>query len=89
MTPKDKYKTAFVNHQGIFQFKVMPFGLTNAPATFQRIMDSVFAGLKWKNLLVYSDDIIVFSETFDEHMADLKEVFQRIRKAKLSLKATK
>ena len=46
MNPADKFKTTF-------QYNVMPFGLTNAPATFQRLMDSVFAGLKWKSLLVY------------------------------------
>jgi hypothetical protein len=58
-TPKKK-KTAFIVDSGLYEFNIMPFGLTNAPATFQRYMDMVFAGLKWTSLLVYLDDICVF-----------------------------
>ena len=67
----------------------MPFGLTNAPSCFQRFMDVVVAGLKWKTLLVYLDDICVFSKNFDSHLADLREVFQRIRQAGMKLKPKK
>ena len=56
--------TAFVTHRGLFECTVMPFGLANAPATFQRLMDIVLAGLKWQCCLVYLDDIIVYSTTF-------------------------
>ena len=56
---KDREKTAFCTPDGLFEFKVMPFGLCNAPATFQRLMDMVLAGLQWANCLVYLDDIIV------------------------------
>ena len=73
----------------LYEFNVMPFGLTNAPATFQRFMDIVLAGLKWKSLLVYLDDICIFSRTFDSHLADVQEVFNRIRNAGLKLKPTK
>src|SRR6478672_9711150 len=59
--PADREKTAFSTFQGIFQFKRLPFGLTNAPATFQRLMDLVLAGLKWQYCLEYLDDIIVFA----------------------------
>ena len=89
MAPDDKHKTAFVTDRGLFEFNVMPFGLTNAPATFQRFMDAVLAGLKWTSLLVYLDDIFVFSPTFDQHLIDLRTVFDRLRQASLRLKASK
>jgi transposase InsO family protein len=89
MDPQDREKTAFISDQGLFEFNVMPFGLCNAPATFQRLMDAVLAGLKWTTCLVYLDDIIIFSKTFPEHLERLRGVFERIREAKLELKATK
>jgi hypothetical protein len=67
----------------------MPFGLCNAPVTFQRYMDLVFAVIKWICFLVYIDDIIVFSKTFEQHIADLVEVFERLRAHNLTLKASK
>jgi len=89
MEPQDKSKTAFVTAGGLFEFNVMPFGLTNAPATSQRLMDAVFAGLKWRNLLVYLDDIIIFSNSFDQHVKDLQEAFERLRSSQLKLKPSK
>jgi predicted aspartyl protease len=89
MDPESKEKTAFITDFGLYQFNVMPFGLTNAPATFQRYMDIVLAGLKWNCLLVYIDDIIVFSATFNQHLVDLKQMFNRLREANLHLKASK
>ena len=59
LDPKDKEKTAFTIGTGLWQFTVMPFGLCNAPATFERLMETVLAGLSWKTCLVYLDDIIV------------------------------
>jgi predicted aspartyl protease len=64
---EDKEKTAFVTEEGSYEYNVMPFGLTNAPATFQRLMNLVLAGLNWKMCLVYIDDILIFSRTFEEH----------------------
>jgi hypothetical protein len=52
-------------------------------------MDATLAGLKWKNLVVYMDDIIIFSSRFDEHVEDLKEVFQRLEKANVTLNQSK
>ena len=67
----------------------MPFGLCNAPATFQRLMGYVLAGLQWEHCLVYLDDIIVFSATFEEHLRRLSEVFARLKEAGLKLKPQK
>ena len=67
----------------------MPFGLTNAPSTFQRLMDSVLAGLKWKCCLVYIDDIIVYSPDLQTHYRNLVEVFDALRRAGLSFKLSK
>ena len=67
----------------------MPFGMTCAPSVFQRLMDCVLAGLSYITCLVYLDDIIVFSRTFDEHLARLDEVFRRIGQANLKLKPSK
>jgi hypothetical protein len=89
MTEADKEKTAFTSHYGLFQFEVMPFGLCNAPATFQRHMDLLFAGLKWTSCLIYLNDIIVFSPTFEDHLKDLRQVFMRLQDANLQLKPTK
>ena len=89
MAEADKAKTAFVTHNGLFEFNVMPFGLTNAPATFQRYMDVVLAGLKWKCVLVYLDDICIFSRSFEEHLLHLNDVFERLKRYNLRLKASK
>ncbi len=89
MDPEDREKTAFISEQGLFEFNVMPFGLCNAPATFQRLMDAVLAGLKWTCCLVYLDDIIIFSKTFDEHLEHLAQVLGRIQEAGLMLKTSK
>ena len=72
---KDKEKTAFSTPDGLFEFNVMPFGLCNAPATFQRLMDMVLAGLQWTDCLVYIDDIIVVGKTFPQHLQHLTQVF--------------
>ena len=84
-----KKKSAFCTTSGLFQFKVMPFGLTNAPATFQRLMERVLAGLQWQICLVYIDDVIIFSETFEDHLAHLSTVFERLTEAGLKLKPKK
>ena len=89
VAPADKPKTAFVTYGGLYEYNVMPFGLTNAPATFQRLMDAVLAGLRWQTCLVYLDDIIVFAPDFDTHIQRLDEVFKRLAASNLSLKPSK
>jgi hypothetical protein len=86
---QDRAKTAFITADGLYEFKVMPFGLTNAPATFQRMMDVVLAGLKWNTCLVYLDDIVVFAPTVTQHLERLESVLQHIERAGLKLNLSK
>ena len=85
----DKPKTAFITRKGLFQFKVLPFGLCNAPATFERLMEAVLAGLQWEIYLIYLDDTITFGKTFDEAVENLQQVLERLRNAGLKLKPKK
>jgi transposase InsO family protein len=86
----DKEKTAFrVGPLGFYEWNRMPFGLTNAPATFQRLMEIVLKGIHWKYCIVYLDDIIVFSNTLEEHVERLNLVFSKLEKAGLKLNAEK
>ena len=89
MAPESQEKTAFTTYSGLYEFTVMPFGLCNAPATFQRLMETVLAGLARKTCMVYIDDILIFSKTFEEHLTHLEEVFNRLRQAGLRLKLKK
>ena len=83
---RDKEKTAFRTSSGqLYEFNQVPFGLCNAPATFSRLMDRVLSGLHWETCLFYLDDIIVFSSTWEEHLAWLRQVFERLRHADLKL----
>src|SRR2546430_6718563 len=73
----------------MYNFKVMPFGLGNAPATFQRTMDKVLKGIKDLFVMVYLNDVIIYSKTFNEHLKHIEEVLDRIREVNLRLKAEK
>lgn len=89
VAPEDQDKTTFTCHEGTFRYIRLPFGLTNAPATFQRAIDMILSGVKWKTCLVYLDDIIVFSKDHKDHLAHLEEIFELLARAGVSLKATK
>jgi hypothetical protein len=71
MDASDAEKTAFTTTSGLFQFNVM---LCNAQATFQRLMEYALAGLQWEICLIYLDDIIIFAENFEDHVARLDAV---------------
>ncbi|GFX62137.1 retrovirus-related Pol polyprotein from transposon opus [Trichonephila clavipes] len=81
----DREKTAFITPEGLYEFKVMPFGLCNAPATFERMMDNLLRNFKWTMCLCYLDDIIVFSETFEDHLIRLRLVLKCLQEAGLKL----
>ena len=85
MDPNDGEKTAFITHSGLFEFSVMPFGLCNAPATFQRLMETVLG----KKTMLYLDDILAISSTWEEHLQNLELVIERLEKVGLRLKPKK
>ncbi len=89
LTKEAKEKTAFVTPTGLYEFTMMPFGLTNAPATFQRLMDGVLASLGYEYCLVYLDDVLIFSRTFEAHLEHVTAVLTCIRDANLSVKLKK
>ena len=89
MSPEDQEKCAIITTQGLFQPTRMPQGLCNAPATFQRLMDCVLSDLKFSCVLVYLDNINVFSHTFTDHIDHLEEVFKWLLAAGLKLKPKK
>ncbi|GBG79193.1 hypothetical protein CBR_g28910 [Chara braunii] len=87
--PRDRYKTAFKTRYGHFEWIVMPFGLTNAPATFQAAMTTEFLDLLDRSVLIYLDDILVYSRSLDEHLEHLRAVLERLRIAKYKANSDK
>lgn len=85
----DEWKTAFRTRYGHFEYTVMPFGLTNAPAQFQAYINQILAGLIDIICVVYLDDILIFSDTEEEHVQHVREVLRRLRKARLFVKLGK
>merc|ERR1711893_128274 len=78
-------KTAFITPMGKYRYKTMPQDMRNAPVVFQSLMDLVLRGIQFKYETVYIDDICIFSNTFEQHLAHLEEVFTRLRSANLKL----
>lgn len=86
---QDKHKTAFSTPMGLFEANRTPFGLQNAPSILQRLMTCCFGDLNFSHLLIYLDNLIIFSKTFDEHLNRLQLVFDRLRKHGLKPKPSK
>lgn len=75
----EEYKTAFSTHSGHFEFRVMAFGLTVAPNTFHHVMNITLSSLLRKCVIVFFDDILVFSPTYEQHLLDLCKVFALLK----------
>jgi hypothetical protein len=86
---EDVHKTAFKTHDGHWEFKVVPFGLINAPATFQALMNSIFAPMLRKSVLVFMDDILIYGKSLEDHSQHLTAVLQPLKEHKLLIKKSK
>ena len=85
----DEWKTAFNTPRGHYEYLVMPFGLTNAPAVFQALVNDVLRDVINQNIFVYLDDILIFSDTLEEHITHVRLVLQRLLENRLFAKAEK
>ena len=88
MDPASREKTAFSTDFGKYEFRVMPFGLVGAPATFQRLMNELFGDLHGK-VAAYMDDLAIYSTTWEDHIAHLRETLKRLAEAGLQIKLKK
>ena len=88
MDPRDQHKTAFTTPFGLYEYTRIPMGLASAPATFQRLMQVTMSDFAFQFLLVYLDDLLVYSKTFDKHMEHLERLLQRVTETGLKLKAS-
>lgn len=89
LQPGESYKTAFSTHEGHFEFRVLAFGLSGAPATFQGAMNTTLKPLLRKCVMVFFDDILVYSQSFEQHVTDLRSVLQLLANDQWKVKLTK
>jgi Reverse transcriptase (RNA-dependent DNA polymerase) len=87
--PRDRDKTTFTSHYGLYQFRRLSFGFRNDPATVQRKIDVILSGVKWRTCLVHLDDVIINSPDRETHLSHVDEVLTLLREAGLSFKLAK
>ena len=81
----EEWKTAFRTRYGLFEYKVMPFGLANAPATFQNMMNEIFRDMIDVGVVIYLDDILIYSENEHDHVALVKRVLEHLQEHQLAI----
>ena len=87
MAPEDVHKTAFVTPDGQYEFTRMPFGMVNSGATLVRGLRKILEGMP--GVGSYIDDIVIYSDSWEDHIRTLKELFGRLRKARITARPTK
>ena len=89
LDPKDRSKTAFSTRDQHYQFTVLPQGVTNGPPAFQRIVSGILGPTRWRHSLAYLDDVIIYSQTFNEHLVHLEDILNRLNIANFRLNVEK